>query len=72
MRFRPCIDLLNGKVVQIVGSTLQADRPGEPDTNFVTERSPAYFARIYSQDRLFGGHLICLGPGNRQAALSAL
>lgn len=72
MKFRPCIDLLNGRVVQIIGSTLQAYRSGGPETNFETERSPADFARMYQQDQLFGGHLICLGPGNRQAALSAL
>ena len=40
--------------------------------NFVTERSPAEFARMYSQDNLPGGHVICLGPGNRDAAMSTL
>jgi len=72
MRFRPCIDLLDGRVVQIVGGSLQDDVPGGPDTNFVTERSPADFARMYSQDNLSGGHVICLGPGNREAAMSVL
>jgi len=72
MRFRPCIDLRNGRVVQIVGGSLQDDVPGGPDTNFVTARSPADFARMYSQDNLLGGHVISLGPGNRDAAMSAL
>jgi phosphoribosylformimino-5-aminoimidazole carboxamide ribotide isomerase len=71
MRFRPCIDLRDGKVVQIVGGTL-ADRPEEVVTNFETERSAADFARMYQADRLFGGHVIALGPGNESAALAAL
>jgi phosphoribosylformimino-5-aminoimidazole carboxamide ribotide isomerase len=71
MRFRPCIDLRNGKVVQIVGGTLE----GAPDalvTNFETERAPADYARIYQADGLTGGHVIALGPGNREAAMEAL
>src|SRR5215216_3055147 len=71
MRFRPCIDLRNGKVVQIVGGTLE----GAPDalvTNFETERAPADYARMYQADGLAGGHVIALGPGNREAALAAL
>ncbi|MDD4890043.1 MAG: phosphoribosylformimino-5-aminoimidazole carboxamide ribotide isomerase [Phycisphaerae bacterium] len=69
MRFRPCIDLLNGRVVQIVGGTL-ADTAAV--TNFSTERSPADFAALYRDDALAGGHVITLGPGNRDAALAAL
>jgi phosphoribosylformimino-5-aminoimidazole carboxamide ribotide isomerase len=71
MRFRPCIDLRGGKVVQIVGGTL-TDRPGEVVTNFETERSPADYARMYRDDELPGGHVIMLGPGNQAAALAAL
>jgi phosphoribosylformimino-5-aminoimidazole carboxamide ribotide isomerase len=71
MRFRPCIDLRGGKVVQIVGGTL-TDRPGEVVTNFETERAPADYARMYQADRLYGGHVIALGPGNEAAALEAL
>ena len=70
MRFRPCIDLRGGRVVQIVGSSLRDD--GIPVTNFETEHSPALFARRYREDRLPGGHVIALGPGNREAALEAL
>ena len=72
IRFRPCIDLRNGRVVQIVGGSLtdHPDRP--PDTNFETEKSPADFARMYQADGLYGGHIISLGPGNETAALAAL
>jgi len=71
--FRPCIDLHDGKVKQIVGGTLNTGR-GESDlrTNFVSDRTPAYYAELYRRDRLTGGHVIRLGPGNEEAALSAL
>ena len=70
MRFRPCIDLHQGQVKQIVGSTL---RDGAvPETNFVAEKPPAYFAELYRHDNLHGGHVIMLGPGNEQAATHAL
>ena len=72
MRFRPCIDLRNGRVVQIVGGTLRDGDAGGPVTNFETERSPAEYARLYRDDGLAGGHVIALGPGNREAALSVL
>lgn len=72
MRFRPCIDLRDGRVVQIVGGSLQDGDAEGTITHFETERSPAYYAQMYRADRLPGGHVIALGPGNRQAALSAL
>lgn len=72
MRFRPCIDLHQGQVKQIVGGTLR-DEPGSaPVTNFVAAQSPAYFARLYRGDGLLGGHVIRLGPGNDAAAGEAL
>ena len=71
MAFRPCIDLRNGKVVQIVGGTL-TDDGAETVTNFVSDRSAADFAALYRRDGLRGGHVIMLGPGNEAAALSAL
>lgn len=72
MRFRPCIDLHGGRVKQIVGATL-TDAPGAaPQTNFVSDRSPAWFARCYRRDGLGGGHVILLGPGNEEAATEAL
>lgn len=72
MRFRPCIDLREGRVVQIVGGSLRDDEARGLVTNFETDRSPADYARMYKQDALPGGHVISLGPGNRNAALSAL
>ncbi|MBN8219192.1 MAG: phosphoribosylformimino-5-aminoimidazole carboxamide ribotide isomerase [Spirochaetes bacterium] len=70
MHFRPCIDLHEGKVKQIVGSSLADD--GAPRTNFVAHDTPAWFARRYRDDQLPGGHVINLGPGNEAAAREAL
>ncbi|MCB0110342.1 MAG: phosphoribosylformimino-5-aminoimidazole carboxamide ribotide isomerase [Caldilineaceae bacterium] len=72
MRFRPCIDLKNGKVVQIVGGTLRDQDDQSTVTNFTSEKSAVAFARLYQQDGLVGGHVIALGPGNQDAALAAL
>eukprot|EP00741_Cyanophora_paradoxa_P012042 tig00020592_g11637.t1 len=74
VRFRPCIDLHKGKVVQIVGSTLKDEEEGAPgpEVNFETARDSADFARMYRDDGLAGGHIIMLGPGNEEAATSAL
>ncbi|MFK5922521.1 MAG: phosphoribosylformimino-5-aminoimidazole carboxamide ribotide isomerase [Verrucomicrobiota bacterium] len=70
-KFRPCIDLHEGRVKQIVGGTL--DAAGETlQTNFVSEEEPAYYAELYSDDNLAGGHVIKLGPGNEAAARAAL
>ena len=61
MEFRPCIDIHNGKVKQIVGSTLSdsGDYAGE---NFVSEKSGADFAALFRADGLRGGHVILLNP----------
>jgi phosphoribosylformimino-5-aminoimidazole carboxamide ribotide isomerase len=72
MRIRPCIDLRNGRVVQIVGATLADDAAKALVTNFETDRDPADYARLYRADDLPGGHVIALGPGNDDAALAAL
>lgn len=72
MRFRPCIDLLNGRVVQIVGGSLTDQRDQRPVVNFETQQSPADYARLYQADHLVGGHIIALGPGNQAAAHAAL
>lgn len=69
--FRPCIDLHDGKVKQIVGSTL-TDGDDAPATNFVSEHPSAWFADLYRDDDLRGGHVIQLGPGNADAAREAL
>lgn len=69
--FRPCIDLHQGKVKQIVGGTLKDSGEGL-QTNFVSERGAAYFAEMYRKDGLRGGHVIKLGSGNDEAAREAL
>ena len=71
MKFRPCIDLHNGKVKQIVGSTLSDESPASLKTNFTSEFSSAYYAEMYKRDSLYGGHVIMLGPGNEKAAAEA-
>jgi len=72
MRFRPCIDLHNGKVVQIVGGSLDDKQQASLRTNFTTDRSPADFALLYRDASLRGGHVIALGKGNDDAAIAAL
>ena len=69
--FRPCIDLREGKVVQIVGGTL-SDNAAAVRTNFVSEKPAAWFAELYKRDGLTGGHVIMLGAGNEQLAHEAL
>jgi phosphoribosylformimino-5-aminoimidazole carboxamide ribotide isomerase len=69
--FRPCIDLHEGKVKQIVGGTL-GDGASGLRTNYVSDRSSAYYAELYRRDGLKGGHIIMLGPGNETAAREAL
>lgn len=67
--FRPCIDLHEGQVKQIVGGTLGG---AGLRTNFVAEKSAAWFAELYRRDGLRGGHVIQLGSGNEAAARAAL
>lgn len=69
--FRPCIDLHDGQVKQIVGGTLSATGVGLR-TNFVAEQPADFFATRYREDQLTGGHVIKLGPGNEAAARAAL
>jgi phosphoribosylformimino-5-aminoimidazole carboxamide ribotide isomerase len=70
-RFRPCIDLHQGKVKQIVGGSLRDEGAG-PVENFVSDKPPAWFAETFRRDALTGGHVIKLGPGNDAAAREAL
>jgi phosphoribosylformimino-5-aminoimidazole carboxamide ribotide isomerase len=81
MKFRPCIDLHHGQVKQIVGSTLNDDDDDKKEspasittlnTNFATDRPAADYAKMYDQDKLTGGHVIMLGPGNSESAKAAL
>lgn len=71
MRFRPCIDLHDGRVKQIVGSSLGVDQ-ATLCTNFASELPPAHYAELYRRDNLPGGHVIMLGSGNEAAAREAL
>ena len=78
MKFRPCIDIHNGKVKQIVGGSLR-DEGNQAVTNFSTEQSAAWYAKLYKKDNLKGGHIILLNSrdsayfeATRQQALSAL
>lgn len=78
MKFRPCIDIHNGKVKQIVGGSL-CDQGDQAVTNFASELDAAYYARMYRQDGLKGGHIILLNPKTsdyyketKRQALSAL
>ncbi len=72
MKIRPCIDLHQGKVKQIVGSTLSDKDELSLKENFVAEKPPSYFATLFKKHRLTGGHIIMLGPNNEEAALDAL
>jgi phosphoribosylformimino-5-aminoimidazole carboxamide ribotide isomerase len=69
--FRPCIDLHEGRVKQIVGGSL-SDSGSGLRTNFVSERPASWFAELYRKDDLRGGHVIMLGPKNDEAARGAL
>lgn len=71
MQFRPCIDLHDGKVKQIVGSTLGHQDQAVVE-NFTSEHDSAYYAKLFQRDQLTGGHVIMLGGGNEEAALQAL
>lgn len=59
MKFRPCIDIHNGKVKQIVGGSLK-DEGNQAITNFASEYDAAFYAEKYKKDGLFGGHVILL------------
>ena len=72
MRFRPCIDLHQGIVKQIVGKTLSDQDSDHLETNFKADKPAGWFAELYRKDNLTGGHIIKLGPGNDTAAKEAL
>ncbi|HHX55117.1 MAG TPA: phosphoribosylformimino-5-aminoimidazole carboxamide ribotide isomerase [Clostridiales bacterium] len=61
MRFRPCIDIHNGKIKQIVGGSLE-DEGDSAKENFVSIKDAAYYANLYKNDNLKGGHVIMLNP----------
>ena len=78
MKFRPCIDIHNGKVKQIVGGSLK-DEKEQARENFVSRQDAAWYARLYQRDGLTGGHVILLNKqgsphyeATRQQAICAL
>ncbi|MBR4026471.1 MAG: phosphoribosylformimino-5-aminoimidazole carboxamide ribotide isomerase [Lachnospiraceae bacterium] len=78
MQFRPCIDIHNGKVKQIVGSSLK-DKNNEAVENFVSEQDGAFYANLYKKDNIKGGHIILLNAtdseyyeATKQQAFNAL
>lgn len=78
MEFRPCIDIHNGKVKQIVGGSLK-DEGNSARENFVASHDADHYAELYRSDRLYGGHIILLNPlgssfyeATKEQALGAL
>lgn len=78
MEFRPCIDIHNGKVKQIVGGSLK-DEGNQAEENFVSEQDGAFFARLYQRYGIRGGHIILLNAADssyyeatREQAVKAL
>lgn len=61
MKFRPCIDIHNGKVKQIVGGSL-LDQGNQAQENFVSEQDAAFYAECYRRKGIRGGHIILLNP----------
>lgn len=78
MEFRPCIDIHNGQVKQIVGGSLK-DEGNQASENYVSEQDAAFYARLYQKQGIRGGHVILLNKegseyyeATRQQALGAL
>ena len=78
MKFRPCIDIHNGSVKQIVGGSL-TDDGNSAQENFVSVQDAAFFSKLYREYELTGGHIIMLNPVSssyyeetKRQALSAL
>ena len=63
MEFRPCIDIHNGSVKQIVGSSLR-DLGDQAQENFVAEQDAAFFARLYQKLQIRNGHIILLNAAD--------
>lgn len=63
MKFRPCIDIHNGKVKQIIGGSL-LDMDNQVKENFVSQQEANYYAALYKKEHLKGGHIILLNPSN--------
>lgn len=65
MKFRPCIDIHNGCVKQIVGGSL-ADKGNKAQDNFVSEQDGSYYGALYKSRGLTGGHIIILNPSGSE------
>ena len=65
MEFRPCIDIHNGKVKQIVGGSLK-DAGDLAKENFVASQDAAFFAKLYRDAGIKGGHIILLNPASSE------
>lgn len=65
MKFRPCIDIHNGAVKQIVGGSL-TDQGDAASENFVAKQDAAFFAQLYKEKKLEGGHVILLNPSSSE------
>ena len=79
--FRPCIDIHDGAVKQIVGGTLTdnstqaaAEKDGDAQTNFISTKSAEFYANLYKSQNLHGGHVIMLGrsKATEEQGLAAL
>ena len=78
MEFRPCIDIHNGKVKQLVGGSLR-DQGDTAEENFVSEQNAVFYAELYKKNNIAGGHVILLNSKDspyyqetKRQALSAL
>lgn len=61
MKFRPCIDIHNGSVKQIIGGSLK-DAGDSAQENFVSGQDAAFYAGLYREKGISGGHIILLNP----------
>ena len=74
MQIRPCIDIHNGKVKQIIGSTLRDRSGGAEGTaseNFVADKDASWYASVYKEMALPGGHIILLNSVKEEKAYRA-
>lgn len=65
MKFRPCIDIHNGSVKQIVGGSLK-DSGNHAEDNFVSEKDAGFYAEMYKEDNFYGGHIIILNSSESE------
>lgn len=61
MKLRPCIDIHNGKVKQIVGGSL-SDTDDYAKENYVSSYDGGFYGLLYKKYNLNGGHIILLNP----------